>query len=124
MSGKHKPYGLTSPCANCPFRTDIRPYLTPGRVREIQRSLERSEFPCHKTVTHENDEGEPVRTGKEVHCAGALILMEHEGTSSQMTRIAYRLGMYDPTKLDMTAPVYESFDAMFEAQKPRKRGRR
>jgi hypothetical protein len=110
-----KPYRLTSPCSHCPFRNDIPPFLTRSRVREIQRSLERSEFPCHGTVTYD-DEGEPVRArGEEAHCAGALILKEKLGESSQMMRIAERLGMYDPSKLKMDAPVYDSFEEMAEA---------
>lgn len=111
-----KPYGLTTPCAHCPFRSDIRPFLTRARVREIERSLSRSEFPCHKTVTYDDD-GEPVTGRDEVHCAGALILVTKEGWSSQMMRIAYRLGLFDPDALDMEAPVYESFDAMARAQR-------
>jgi hypothetical protein len=124
MTEKHQPYGMRTPCANCPFRTDVRPYLTRARVREIERSLVRSEFPCHKTTEHD-DEGEYTPTGDEIHCAGALILMQHEGISSQMTRIAYRLGMFDPDKLNMEAPVYTSFDDMAEAQEsPPKRAKK
>lgn len=118
MSDKHKPYGLTTPCSNCPFRTDITPYLMPGRVREIERSLDRCEFPCHKTTEHDED-GDVRRSDKEMHCAGALILMEKEGRSSQMMRISERLGMYDHRKLDMAAPVFDTFEAMEKAQKDR-----
>ena len=112
---------MTKPCANCPFRNDIKPYLRSDRVREIERSLVRAEFPCHKTTDHD-DSGDQVPTGHETHCAGALILMEKEGRSSQMMRIAERLGMYDPSKLDMSAPVFNSFDEMAKAQRcPRKK---
>lgn len=113
------PYGLTTPCKDCPFRTDIKPYLRPGRLEEIQEGLERGEFPCHKTTTLEDDpEGGSRRTNtnKEMHCAGALILKEKLGESSQMMRIAERLGLYDHTKLDMDAPVYDSWEEMIEAQ--------
>lgn len=110
-----KPYGMTTPCAKCPFRNDIRPYLRADRVREIEESLVRSEFPCHTTVEHD-DEGEWRQTGKEIHCAGALILLEKLHRPSQMMRIAGRLKMYDPTKLAMDAPVYDSFDEMADAQ--------
>src|SRR4051812_48715851 len=114
------PYGLRTPCSNCPFRTDIAPYITEARVREIEHSLVRSEFPCHKTVKHREDEYEEEGLGHipskdEMHCAGALILMEREERSGQMMRIAERLGLYDPSKLDMAAPVYASFDAMAKA---------
>jgi hypothetical protein len=120
MSEKRNPYGLTSPCDNCPFRSDVKPYIRAARVREIERSLVRSEFPCHKTMKHEDDGEEGsvyVPSGGEIHCAGALILMEKEGRSSQMMRISGRLGLYDPSKLKMDAPVYDSFSAMHAAAK-------
>ena len=113
---RRHPYGMSTPCGNCPFRTDIRPYLRKARVREIERSLERSSFPCHKTTGLVVDDQTYVPTGREVHCAGALILMEKEGRSSQMMRIAERLGLYDARELDMDAPVFNSFDEMVEAQ--------
>lgn len=120
MPDNRNPYGLTTPCANCPFRADIKPYLHPERVEEIQEGLERGEFPCHKTTTLEDDaDGEGTHrtdTDKEMHCAGALILKEKLGESSQMMRIAERLGMYDYTKLDMDAPVYDSWEEMIDAQ--------
>lgn len=109
------PYSLKRPCAKCPFRTDVKPYLTRARVREIERSLVRSEFPCHETTEHD-DEGEHLPTSKEVHCAGALILLEKLEQPSQMMRIAERLRMYDARQLDMDAPVFESFEDMVKAQ--------
>jgi hypothetical protein len=113
-------YGLTSPCSNCPFRSDVPPYLRKARVTEIERSLEQSEFLCHKTVQHHEDEHGEVwdaDTSQSAHCAGALILLEKLGRPSQMMRIAERLGMYDASKLDMSAPVYPSFSAMRKAQR-------
>jgi hypothetical protein len=111
---------MTTPCAKCPFRTDIPPYLTKARVREIERALERTEFPCHTTTEHD-DESEYIPSSNEIHCAGALILMEKAGRSSQMMRIAERLGMYDHRKLDMDAPVFDSFEEMAAAQMPRRK---
>lgn len=123
MTTKRKPYGMTTPCPKCPFRNDIPAYLTRGRVLEIERSLDRGNFPCHLTTTHDDEEESDyyVPTGNEVHCAGALILMEKEDRSSQMMRIAERLGFYDHTKLNMDAPVFDSFDEMIEAQPARRK---
>jgi len=112
-----KPYGLTAPCSNCPFRTDIPPFLRPGRVAEIRRGLVRGEFPCHKTVRYED--GEPADTSSAAHCAGALILLEKIDKPSQMMRISERLGLYDREKLDMQAPVFASFEEMEEAMRSR-----
>jgi hypothetical protein len=82
-------------------------------VDEIERALVRGEFPCHNTVNYHS----PRKRMNESHCAGALILLEKLGRPSQMMRISERLGMYDPRKLDMTAPVFESFKEMREAMK-------
>lgn len=116
------PYSLTTPCAHCPFRNDIEPFLVPARIREIERSLVRSGFPCHKTTSHDDEDefnGAPyIPHGGEIHCAGALILLEKLHRPSQMMLISERLHMYDARKLDMDAPVFDSFDDMYEAQKP------
>jgi hypothetical protein len=131
-------YKLTRPCVECPSRTDVPPYLTAARVREIERGLVRGEFSCHETVDYDrwedDDEGEPQYnpSGEEEHCAGALILLEKLGRPSQMMRISERLRnkdgspMYDARKLDMDAPVFDSFEEMDAAQvrtryKPRRK---
>lgn len=123
-----KPYGLTKPCDNCPFRNDIPAFLTKGRVREIERALDRGEFECHKTTFSTggefDEDGHYNRSGKEAHCAGALILLEKLERPSQMMRISERLGMYDRTKLDMDAPVFDTFKEMIaaqEADRPRRK---
>lgn len=122
------PYSLKTPCKDCPFRKDIPAYLVPSRILEIERALVRSEFPCHKTTHHDDDEDSCASTytprGGEIHCAGALILLEKLERPSQMMRIAERLGMYDRSALDMDAPVFDSFDDMYNAQrKQRTRGK-
>ena len=119
MSGREKYYTLTSPCAKCPFRDDIEPYLYADRVEGIIDSLRGgSGFTCHKTtVEGEEDESgftENVDGPNARHCAGALILMEKEGEANQMMRIAERIGMYDASKLNMDAPVYDDFDSMID----------
>lgn len=120
MSG----YDLVRPCPHCPFRTDIAPYLRPERVREFERGLVNGEFYCHETINADRLEGEEESngsfynpSGQEQHCAGALILLEKLERPSQMMRISERLGMYDRRKLDMEAPVFDSFTAMIRAQK-------
>jgi len=112
-------FNLTTPCPQCPFRTDIAPYLTRWRVKDIERGLVDGQqmFPCHKTtVPSEDDDCEMLTTQKSEHCAGAAILLEGLNMPNQMMRIAERLGMYDHTKLDMKAPVFNSFESMRKAQ--------
>ena len=103
-------YDCTKPCANCPFRTDVRPYIHPSRVEEIRDSD--APFSCHKTTT---EKGRSNNHPDAQHCAGNLILKEKEEQPDQMMRIAERIGFYDRRKLDMEAPVYDSWDHMFEA---------
>ncbi len=114
------PYALTRPCKLCPFRTDIHAYLTEERVTEIEESLVRAEFPCHETTGAAHGR-ERVPRSEYVHCAGALILLEKLELPSQMMRISERLGFYDRRRLDMGAPVFDTFDEMREAQPERQR---
>lgn len=109
-----KRYTLRQPCNNCPFRPDVKPYLRPDRAQEIARSLrEGGEFACHKTTVpvDTDDDGTDLADipGVSRFCAGALATMEREGASNQMTRIAERLGLYNPDTLNADAlPVYAS----------------
>jgi len=122
MKRTRHPYGLTTPCNNCPFRSDGQGItLHRARVREIERSLVRAEFPCHKTTEerHDAEDESYIDSSNSMHCAGALILLEKLKRPSQMMRICERLGVYDHRKLDMKAPVYRSFRAMETAQPPR-----
>jgi len=115
-------YSLKKPCSNCPFRTDVTPYLRVGRVQEMEAELigQQRSFTCHKTtVAGEDDEdgsSNMVDGPNAQHCAGAMILLEKSNAPNQMMRIAERLGLYKPSELDMDAPVYDSFREMREAQ--------
>ncbi len=109
-------FDLKTPCPNCPFRSDIRPYLTKARVDQLESDLERCTFTCHKTTVHDGDSGDMKDGPNAQHCAGALILLEKLRRPSQMMRIAERLGLYDRTKLEMKAPVFDSFRKMRKVQ--------
>lgn len=113
---KDNPYGLTSPCDQCPFRRDVPGFLREGSVREIETTLERAEFHCHKTLDYSGDEedGEGRETPRTKHCAGALIMLEKMEAPSQMMRICERVDLYKPDELDMAAPVFDDFDEMAE----------
>lgn len=116
MSKTNTPFTLTSPCANCPFRSDRPFYLSAARAQEIAHSLyEGSTFHCHKTVDYDTEDGEPSIGNRARVCAGALITMEKEGTANQMMRIGERLGLYDRCVLDMDSPVYASLGEWVQA---------
>jgi len=123
-------FDLVRPCAQCPFRRDVAPFLTVGRVVELEDALVRQQqtFACHKTVDYDNEsdehdeDGEPIDfSDDEQHCAGAMILLEKLDKPNQMMRIAERIGRYDREKLDMNAPVYSTFTEMKNATRKARR---
>lgn len=99
-------YDLKNPCDLCPFRNDAgRLHVHPS----VLKGFTRGEFCCHKTGAS-NDHGSIEPTEKSQHCAGALIFLEKINRPHQMMRICERLGLYDRSKLNMAAPVHDSFE--------------
>lgn len=102
-------FALVRPCDGCPFRVDKPGYLTGARASEIMGALLRdASFSCHKTndfVDTDDGDTETVETEHSQHCAGALILLERLERPNQMMRWMERIGCYDRTALDMSAPV-------------------
>lgn len=116
--GKKKSAGhdMKSPCPECPFRNDLpHGYLRAERITEICESIYNgASFPCHKT-TIETQDGNDLMAGPDSQqCAGAEIFLAKQGTSTQMSRIAERLGFHVAT-LDMTAPICGSHREMLKA---------
>jgi hypothetical protein len=92
-------YTKTEPCNECPFLKGS------GFTFKSLIAHAIGEFPCHKACK-EDEEGNYVpRSDKTPHCAGALIFLEKRKEPHQMMRICGRLGLYDPTKLNMKANV-------------------
>ena len=96
-------FKLKAPCGNCPFRTD-KPnqegWLGRERAKEIYEALRNDKtFTCHKTINN-----------NEQFCAGALILLEHEGVAIQNNaiRMAERFRMYNHTDMVMDSPVFKT----------------
>lgn len=119
-------HDMAEPCTHCPFRTDIHGYLTRARVGEIVASVMQGQsFPCHNTTkTIVDDDGEDrVADSNSQECAGASIFLAHNGRSTQMSRIAERLGMKVST-LNMEAPVVKSMTEMLKVHCGTSRRRR
>ncbi len=109
-------YDLTNPCDLCPFRNDAkRLTLSADRLREMASG----EFCCHKTGVSNDETGDIEPTEKSQHCAGLLIFLENMEAPHQMMRICERLRLYDRTKLNMDAPVFESWDEVEDAEETR-----
>jgi Family of unknown function (DUF6283) len=105
-------YALRRPCPKCPFRTDVPGYLRRDRAAEIARAIAGgSEFACHQTTEYSDETDDMEATERSQFCAGALIVMEHEGAPNQIMRVAERFGAYDRSVLDMEAPVHRSLAA-------------
>ncbi len=100
-------YKMTNPCNLCPFRNDDKRLTVPAdRLREFARG----EFCCHQTTEPDEETGDYSPLESSQHCAGLLIFREHMEDPHQMMRIVERLGMYDRTKLNMNAPVFQSWE--------------
>ncbi|MDI3258384.1 MAG: hypothetical protein QJR02_01485 [Sinobacteraceae bacterium] len=97
-------YNLYTPCDECPFLKGS------GFTWRRLTAHASGEFPCHKACDLDDEQGVFVerKNGKTPHCAGALIFLELQNHPHQMMRIYERLGLYDRTKLDMSAPVVRS----------------
>lgn len=106
---------LKKPCADCPFVVAHEFPLHASRRQEIAQSLRVGEsFPCHKTVTYDDD-GQVVRNRGESRCFGAASVLHKSGEAPmQLEQIAYRLGVadYNPDALDRedTFSTLEEFE--------------
>lgn len=71
---------MKAPCAHCPFRNDLTPFLHPDRADEIATlSTNRfADFLCHKTVEHNEDDGEAEPIPDSKTCAGFLAMQINE----------------------------------------------
>lgn len=104
-------FNLKRACAECPFRKE-NGYLERGRAREIAHALQHDgSFTCHKTLDYTS--GKPGETQKSAFCAGALSVMENEGSTfaNVLIRLA-AMGMgYDPDALLDREECFESMEA-------------
>lgn len=103
-------YGMTKPCATCPFRKDgAGVKLMPARIREIARSTgwNGASFACHSSLDYDKLQEEGGESEKKFslmqlnndpkaqHCGGATIFGLKNGGPNQMLRIVDRLGGVD-----------------------------
>jgi hypothetical protein len=97
-------YTMTAPCDQCPFLKKMSRGFRLQRLEEFAAGA----FPCHKTADEVETEDGGVEfhaNANSKHCAGALIYNEKRGRANQMMRIVERLGLYDASKLNMSAKV-------------------
>lgn len=113
-------FDMVRPCDSCPFCPGRFRGLRADRITEIVEALQSgATFACHKT-TIDNEDGDYIPSAEERFCGGATVMLEkaqdpEQAPHNQMLRIAERMGWYDHRKLDMTSPVFDSFEEMIEA---------
>lgn len=73
-------YFMKEPCAHCPYRRDVKPFLTPERGEELAYHATNpyNSFPCHKTTESDDESGDTYRTSKSLECAGFMALQANE----------------------------------------------
>lgn len=101
-------FNRTAPCAHCPFRRDVPGYLRPQRAAELAEQMERDDtawFACHETT----GKGRGVRHKQAAMCAGLMILQEKIGSPNVAMRVAYAVGLLVLERLNLKAPVFDSF---------------
>jgi hypothetical protein len=71
-----KNYYCKKPCKHCPFRNDIKPFLTNEFAEELAYSTENpyNSFPCHKTTEYDDDSEDMERTNESKECAGFITM--------------------------------------------------
>lgn len=111
MTRNRPPFTLTTPCTNCPFRTDVPSFLRPERIRQIADDVHADQtFWCHLTVDYDDSEDGSTIGSRARVCAGMMKTVENEDAPVQIMRSGERLGMYSPEGLDSAAPVYGSVE--------------
>jgi hypothetical protein len=72
---------MKKPCEHCPYREDVKPFLTPARGEELAYIAHNpyNTFHCHKTTESEDDgEGGRMAVNTSQVCAGFLSLQHNE----------------------------------------------
>lgn len=73
-------YFMKKACKHCPFRIDVKPFLTTERAEELAYATENpyNSFSCHKTAEFDenSDEDEMIVTNTTKKCAG-FMAMQH-----------------------------------------------
>jgi len=105
---------MKKPCKHCPFRRDVRPFLTTARAEEIAYAATNpySTFACHKTTEYDEDDdgnGEMLVTADSKECAGFLTMMANETGVNR-----YEAEGFQPDYEGCYNEAYEMIDAYEE----------
>ena len=104
-------YYMKQPCKHCPYRRDVKPFLTAERGEELAYHAQNpyNSFSCHKTTVSDEEFGgegdEMVCTENSKECAGFMTLQINEGMDCPEG--------FTPSE-DVYSDVYEMIDAYSE----------
>lgn len=104
-------FDLKKPCGGCPFLKENNLRLSRRRKQKFVNDIVKKEyaFVCHRSTKDYSG-----KSGKENHCAGALIIMKKNKIHNMVTRIATAIGGYNPDLLKMDSPVFDNFEDFVE----------
>lgn len=106
---KNIAYDKTAPCKDCPFKKTSPLHEGIGaEVAGMMTKLDEGTLAhtCHMTDPRTDHEDAVNYEGPVQHCAGAMIMMEKAGKANQAMFLAELNDKYDPTKLEMNAPIF------------------
>jgi hypothetical protein len=103
------------PCAECPFRKNIRPFLTAGRAAQIAGDLSDDHhwFACHHTT------GPAIKTENQSQCAGSMGVLWKMHRPNIAMRLAIHFKLITLTELNRIArhKIYPSLSAFVRAHR-------
>lgn len=69
-------YFMKEPCKHCPYRRDVKPFVTQERFEELAHHAQNpyNSFTCHKTLESDEDGEGLIVTEKSLECAGFMTL--------------------------------------------------
>lgn len=106
-----------TPCADCPFRSDIEFSLTVEKVQSVIAALQDDgDFPCHQTTAAT---GKASRYGEV--CIGAAIFLEHVRDGGLRANRSFRMREgcfkeFNREELEVNSPVFKDVDAFVTAR--------
>jgi hypothetical protein len=103
-------FEIKRPCAECPFRADVHPYLR--RAGEIARQMKNDHFwfACHHTTGAM--EGKRIKPENQSHCAGLMGVLWNARRPNIAMRLAVLTKKISLKELDvMKKPVFKNLAA-------------
>ena len=112
-------FDLRRPCGTCPFLRAVDPRLhleeiSSRRLERMAPDMPTIPWACHSTTT-KCEEGRESCNDRTQHCAGALIVLEKQGTPSGPRTFVAAIDEIPIADLDLEAPTFDSLDEMHEA---------